>query len=78
MNIVLAYEYYQMGSEELAREIIVCIGKWLEEIDKDNDEFYRPMRDGLKHVLIGTFVFMKPTLYIANVHFNEVKIIIYI
>lgn len=60
LNIILAYEFFQKGVEVVAQEILVCVGKWLEEFDKSNDKFYLQMKDGLKHVLTTTLIYMKP------------------
>lgn len=50
------------------------IGKWLEELDACGDEFYLAMSDGLKHVLIGTFVHMKPTKNLTDTSIQQASV----
>lgn len=58
-NIIIGYELFKKGNKETARIVLLSIGKWLNKLDESkNDEFYLSISDGLKHVLITTFIRM--------------------
>jgi hypothetical protein len=58
-NIIIAYELFLREKEKTAKILILLIGKWLEELDNSANEFYLSIRDGLKNILLSTFVHMK-------------------
>lgn len=49
---------FHNNNAESAQMKILEIGKWLEELDNGNDEFYLSIKTGLKHVMTATFIHM--------------------
>lgn len=73
LNVIIAYQLFHANQDDAAKILIMLIGKWLEELDNSSDEFYRSISNGLKHVLIATFVHMKPSKYLTNKNIQQVK-----
>lgn len=58
-NIIIGYELFVREKEETAKILILLIGKWLEKLDNSGNAFYLSISNGLKNVLLSTFVHMK-------------------
>lgn len=67
-NIIIGFELFHKDKKEIAKIILLSIGKWLEELDKSTDDFYLLISDGLKHVLLSTLAHMMRTNLTENIH----------
>lgn len=65
---------FHNGESKLAEMKVLEIGKWLEELDSETDEFYLSINTGLKHVIRSSFIHM---LFASNLT-EECKWVSYI